>query len=136
MSANNPPGPYDPPPYQPPAPAPYTQGYGYPSPYSTRRPPSGLAVAALVCGIVGIVGSPLIAFLLVPVLVPLAAVVLGHMARAQIRRDPGLGGSGMALTGLILGYVPLAISLLLVIAAVVFGVALLGTVATSPVSFS
>ena len=58
---------------------------------------NGLAVAALVCGIVGIIVS---CFFILPVL----AIVFGAIARNQIKRQPHLlKGAGMALAGLILG---------------------------------
>jgi hypothetical protein len=55
---------------------------------------SGLAAGALVCGIlelftVGITAIP--------------AVILGHMARSEIRQT-GKRGDGMAIAGLVLGY--------------------------------
>jgi hypothetical protein len=58
---------------------------------------SGLAVAALVCGIC----APLTGFSTIP------AVVLGHMAHASIRRT-GEQGKGMATAGLVLGYLTMA----------------------------
>jgi hypothetical protein len=67
---------------------------GYYNPYPVARPTNGLAVAALVCGIaqffVGVTFIP--------------AIICGHMARRQIRLT-GEGGDGMALAGLILGYI-------------------------------
>jgi hypothetical protein len=72
-------------------PQPDMQGY---YPYPVQRPTNGLAVAALVCGIaqffVGVTFIP--------------AIICGHMARRQIRLT-GEGGDGMALAGLILGYI-------------------------------
>lgn len=74
-------------------------GYGYPGTgypgYGAATRTNGLAVASLVAGIVGWTAFPFLA--------SLAAVVLGHMARGQIRRT-GEQGSGLALAGLILGY--------------------------------
>jgi hypothetical protein len=55
---------------------------------------SSLAIGALVSGIMTF-------FLVIPFIV---AIILGHMSLAEIRRNPGLKGRGMALTGLILGY--------------------------------
>jgi hypothetical protein len=52
------------------------------------------AIASLACGIAG-------TFLVVPAL---PAVVLGHMARSRIRRT-GDQGDGLAVGGLVLGYV-------------------------------
>ncbi|GGJ19229.1 DUF1707 and DUF4190 domain-containing protein [Streptomyces brasiliensis] len=63
-----------------------------------RPPANGKAVGAMVCGVLtvmtaGITGIP--------------AVVLGHSARAEIRRT-GEGGDALALTGLILGWLSIA----------------------------
>jgi hypothetical protein len=71
-----------------------TPGYGYG--YAPSRRTSGLSIAALALGItwLGWIGSVL-------------AVVFGHVALAQIR-DNGQGGRGMAIAGLVLGYVGLA----------------------------
>ena len=63
-------------------------------PYPVQRPTNGLAVAALVCGIAQ--------FALGVTFIP--AIICGHMARRQIRMT-GEGGDGMALAGLILGYI-------------------------------
>ena len=35
----------------------------------------------------------------------LPAIICGHIARSQCRKDPTLGGQGMAPAGLIIGYV-------------------------------
>ena len=62
--------------------------------YPPVRPTNGLALAALICGIaqfaVGVTFIP--------------AIICGHLARRQIRQT-GEAGDGMALAGLILGYV-------------------------------
>lgn len=61
---------------------------------------SGLAVTSLVCGLLGFV-------LLFP---SLLAVIFGHVARGAIARSGGsLKGGGMALAGLIMGYVMMAL---------------------------
>jgi len=66
----------------------------------------GLAIASMVCGIVGIfmcyfAGAS-----------GIAAVICGHMALKRISESPvPLGGRGMAITGLILGYLGILISL-------------------------
>lgn len=103
--------PQTPSPYGPPSgPYPqYQQGpypYGYPASSSTN----GLAIASLVCGIVWVCG-----------LGSIAAIVCGHIGRSQIRRDRSQG-AGMALAGLILGYVGLAVVLLYVGVFFVIGV--------------
>jgi hypothetical protein len=62
------------------------------------------AVASLVFGIVS--------WFLCPFVGGLLAVIFGHVARGQIRRT-GEGGSGLAVAGLILGYVHLAAAMVL-----------------------
>ena len=77
---------------------------------------SGLAIASMVLGIVGI--------LAVPIVCSIAAVICGHMARSQIRQGEGrVGGDGMVMTGLITGYLGLVIWLALAawIVAVIVG---------------
>ena len=85
-------------PVQPAYPVPYGyqghQGYGAPA------PTNGMAIASLVTGLLGWTAIPLIS--------SLAAIVLGHVARAQIRRT-GEQGRGMALAGLILGYIGIVV---------------------------
>ncbi len=49
------------------------------------------------------------------------AIVCGHMARAEIRRSQGaLDGDGMAMGGLVLGYLHLVFALLLTAAILLF----------------
>ena len=69
-------------------------------PYPTQQPQtSGMAIASLITGILGI--SPL-------------AIVFGHIAMSQIRKSAGqLTGFGLALAGTIIGYVGLAVIILL-----------------------
>jgi hypothetical protein len=70
---------------------PYQQGY---VPYPQKS--SGMAVAALVCGLLSFAVCP----------AAIVAIILGHMARAQIRREPDrYEGDGMALAGLVIGYI-------------------------------
>lgn len=67
---------------------------------------SGMAIASLVCGLF---------FLVFPA--PILAVIFGHISRSAIRRSAGrLKGSGMALTGLMLGYVGVCILPILILA--------------------
>jgi hypothetical protein len=73
--------------------------------YSGQRTNS-LAVAALVCGIVQFIGFWLLG--------TIPAIVLGHMARNQIRQR-GEQGAGLALAALILGYAVLALTVIFVI---------------------
>ncbi|MBJ7597868.1 MAG: hypothetical protein DLM67_24630 [Candidatus Nephthysia bennettiae] len=81
-----------------------------------QRSVNSLAIVSLVAGIAGyIIPHPFIAGLI--------AIVTGHMARRQIRQT-GESGSGLAMAGLILGYLHLVLSILLVgfIILVVMGV--------------
>ena len=83
------------------APAPYPPPPGV----SPRTGTNSLAIASLACGI----GQAMFwIFSGIP------AIVLGHIARKQIRRT-GQDGDGMALGGLILGYLGVLLSALLLI---------------------
>jgi Domain of unknown function (DUF4190)/Domain of unknown function (DUF1707) len=65
---------------------------------------NGMAIASLVCGVGQlVVGFP----------AGIAAVILGHMARNRIRQT-GERGDGMALAGLVLGYIGIVLGILLV----------------------
>jgi type II secretory pathway pseudopilin PulG len=67
------------------------------------------AIASLVCSLV---------FFFAP-LTQIAAIILGHMSRSDIRKSGGRKtGEGLALAGLILGYVQIAFVLVLIVAAV------------------
>lgn len=63
---------------------------------------NGLAIASLVLGIVGIVGSCLTG--IIAVVFGVLAIIFGAIAMKQIK-DRGQAGRGLALTGLILGIV-------------------------------
>ena len=68
--------------------------------YYQAPPTSGLAITSMVCGILGLVTC-----LMLP---GIPAVICGHMALNRIA-DPSmrLGGRGMAIAGLIMGYLSL-----------------------------
>jgi len=74
--------------------------FAAPAPVRTNS----LAVAALVCGVAEFFTLGLTA---------LPAVILGHMARSQIRRT-GEHGRGLALAGLILGWAAIILFVLVV----------------------
>jgi hypothetical protein len=82
-----------------------TARYGSPAPYPGQGATNGSAIASLVCGLIG-----MLAFFPAAI----AAVVCGHVARRQIART-GERGAGMALAGLILGYLGVAITVLIVV---------------------
>lgn len=85
-----------------------------------HRSTSPMAVVSLVAGIAG--------WCMLPVIGSIVAIVCGHLARADIRRSPDrLEGDGMAVAGLVLGYVQLVLGVLLVllvIAAIVLGLSI------------
>jgi hypothetical protein len=62
---------------------------------------SGLAIASLVCSLIFIYGS-----------VP--AIICGHLARRHIRQNSTLLGNGVALAGLITGYIGLALLVIVI----------------------
>jgi len=77
-----------------------------------------LAIVSLSFGIAGYVVLPFIS--------GIVAIITGHMARGQIRQTSE-GGNGLALAGLILGYINVALTVIvigiLVIVAVIIGAA-------------
>lgn len=71
---------------------------------------SGLAVASIILGILSVVLCPA-AFL--SLIMGVLAAIFGHVSRGQILRSNGqLTGGGMALTGIITGYVGICASLM------------------------
>lgn len=79
-----------------------------PSAVAGHHETSGKAIGSLVCGIL---------FFFPPSAV--LAVVMGHLSMSDIRRSAGrLGGQGMAIAGLVLGYAGLAVVPILIIAAI------------------
>jgi hypothetical protein len=78
--------------------APYQAGYY--QPVMIQRT-NGFAIGALVCGIVPFFGG-------------IPAIILGHVARGQIRRT-GERGDGMAIAGLVLGYLWVALWALIIL---------------------
>ncbi len=69
---------------------------------------SPLAVTSLIFGV--------LAYVFLPFVGALVAVICGHAARSEIRRAPpgALDGDGLALAGLILGWIQIAIAVLVV----------------------
>ena len=70
-----------------------------------------LAIVALVAGIAGLTVIPFVS--------SIVAVVTGHMARKEVRRT-GEQGEGLALAGLITGYIGLGLGVLVGILLVAF----------------
>jgi len=88
-----PPPPAPPTPPMPPAPAP---GYGAPAGYSGPVAPktNGMAIASLVLSLVGLLCG----------FTAILGVIFGFVARGQIKRT-GESGDGLALAGIIVGFV-------------------------------
>lgn len=74
---------------------------GHPRFAAGARRVEGSAIAALVMGILGIVGCPLI--------LSIPAIIVGNQARNRIREDPSLDGDGMARAGVILGWIGIGV---------------------------
>jgi hypothetical protein len=107
-------------------PTPYPTGhapyaYGAPMPqfpptaWAQPRPTNGLAVASLVCSCVGILpflfGVPCI-----------LGIIFGFVSRGRIRRSNGtLGGEGLALAGIIVGFSLIGLFIITVILVAIFG---------------
>jgi uncharacterized membrane protein len=70
---------------------------------------AGLAVASLVLGILGFFALPLVA--------PILALVFGYVALSQIKKANGwLTGRGMAIAGVVLGWLGLVTMIAVVVA--------------------
>jgi hypothetical protein len=87
---------------------------------------SGMATASLILGI----ASFFLNILLIP---SILAIVFGIMARNQIKRDPGLGGAGMAKAGLICGIIAAVLWILFIILYFIFIVWAITTSSYAPV---
>jgi len=81
--------------------APYAQPFMQPY-MPVRRRTNSLAVASLVCGL----AQPFLGLTTIP------AIVLGYVARGQIRRT-GEDGNGLATAGLVLGWIGIGVAVLL-----------------------
>jgi uncharacterized protein DUF4190 len=75
-------------------------------------PTDGKATASLVFGILSLT--------CLSILAGIPAIILGHLSRGEVKRSMGrLGGGGMALAGLIMGYISIGLSLLFIPALVI-----------------
>ena len=78
---------------------------------------NGLAIASLACGLGQFVFGPV---------ATIPAIVLGHVARHQIKRT-GEQGAGLALAGLILGWAAVILAIVLIVVGVVIAAGMHGT---------
>jgi hypothetical protein len=98
--------------------------YGQPMGAPAYAPPppmapstNGLAIASLVCSILGI---------------SLIGVILGHIALSQINNSNGMqGGRGLAIAGLIIGYIGLAFAVLFILLIIIGAIASSSSPSTS-----
>jgi hypothetical protein len=109
-----PPAGYGAPVYGPPGyPATGYPGYGYPVP---SPPTNGLAIGSLVVSVVGafgLCGYGLGGYL------GIVGAIMGHVARRQIR-ERGESGDGMALAGVIVGWIAFGIAVIATVLIVIF----------------
>ena len=110
----SPPGVY--PPAAPPPPIAY--GYGAPPAYSAypaKPKTNGLALASMILGILGLtVGLCLLFFPVMPIL----AVIFGHIGLSQTRKT-GAPGRGYAIAGMVTGYVGIGLAILWLIGTII-----------------
>ena len=78
---------------------------------------NGLALASLACGFAQFFFGP-------PVAIP--AIVFGHVARRQIKRT-GEQGAGLALTGLVLGWATVILTILFIVVGLAMSAGIHGT---------
>jgi hypothetical protein len=78
---------------------------------------NGLAIASLACGIAQFAFGPM---------ATIPAIVLGHVARHQIRRT-GEQGAGLALAGLVLGWAAVILGIVLIVVALTITAGMPGT---------
>lgn len=108
-------------PYQGQQPAYQGQPYGGQPAYQGQNGAPGqrntLALVSMILGIAGFVTA----------ITSIGAIVTGHMALSQIKKR-GEEGRGMALTGLILGYVVVALTII----GIILIIAVFGAIASNP----
>jgi len=99
-------------PYQSPSGSnPYPQPQPQPTGLGMHRPPAadGFAITSMVLGIIAIITCFL------GIIFGSIAVIFGHLSISRINKDPqNRGGKGMAIAGLVTGYVGILIFLVLV----------------------
>ena len=82
------------------------------------------AMASVGLGVVGLfafISTGMLVFPLIGLLCAIVAIVTGHMARAEIRRAPDrLDGDALAVVGLVLGWSAVIVSVLAVMAFLMF----------------
>lgn len=106
--------------------APY--GYGAPAyPYPAGPKTNGLAITSLV--------SAIAAFVVLPFIASIVAVITGHIALKQLRTS-GEGGRGLALWGTIIGWVGIGLAVIGIILFVIWMVTIFSIAGSSNYTYS
>jgi hypothetical protein len=114
--------------YGAPAQAPYgapaypQQPYGYGPGYGYAPKQNTLAIVSLVSGIA--------AFVVLPLIASIVAVITGHMSLKQLKTS-GEGGRGMALTGTILGWIGIGLAAIGIVLIILWVIFIVGVASTS-----
>ena len=97
------------------------QSYAGPQPYGQTIPTDTLSIASLVCGVLAILAS----CMYIGFIFGIPAAICGHMSLKKIKNSPTpIQGKGLAIAGLITGYLGIFISLSMIILVLgVFGLA-------------
>ena len=83
------------------------------STYSTEPPTNTMAVISMIAGILGLT--------VVPVLGSIVALVVGYMARKEIREsNGGQGGDGIAVAGIVMGWISVGLAVCACVAFIAF----------------
>lgn len=91
----------------------------YYAPPPAAPPTSGLAIGSLIAGILGLT--------LLPTIGSIIGLVLGYMARNQIRDSGGtMTGEGLATAGIILGWIGIALAVIGICLVILVWVGILG----------
>lgn len=64
--------------------------------YASSAQTSTMAIVSVVAGV--------LSWVMLPFIGGIVAIITGHMARTEIKNNPGMQGDGLAIIGLILGY--------------------------------
>ncbi len=103
------------------------QGYEQPGGYAHMPPPNPNSTMAITSLVLGILSYVCLGFL-----AAIPAIICGHSAMAQIRRgEVSDSNRGLALAGLILGYVNLIITVLVFIGYIIFILLFVGAATTN-----
>jgi hypothetical protein len=112
--------------YPPPAAPAYGAQGGY-TPYPTGPKTNTLAIISLIASLAGI--------FIVPFIGQIVGVITGHMGLKQIK-ERGENGRGLALAGLIIGYVTLALTIIATIVLIIVFVAAVNSGSYSDYNYS